>query len=260
LIPGISVDAAIARIEGALKESTHVALATDGDGTLWTQDIGEALFDHVLHDGLIGEPAREALLAEARAHGLDAPGDATAIARVLWESYLAHKYPEDRMCAAMAWCMAGMKVDALETYCDEVLEKRFGVRNRIIEESLAVVRWVAKQGVPIWLVSASPRPVVTRAARIIEELISAKISVVAMTPHIENGAIAVGIDGIWPYGEGKRQALDAALGDRQLVAALGDNVFDIAMLKSARVALAVRPKPALVAKASEAPNLLRLEP
>ncbi|MGZ5967086.1 MAG: HAD family hydrolase, partial [Polyangiales bacterium] len=97
MIPGISVEAAIARIDAALKENAHVALATDGDGTLWTNDIGEALFDHVLHEGLVGEPAREALLAEAHAHGLDAAGDATAIARVLWESYLAHKYPEDRM-------------------------------------------------------------------------------------------------------------------------------------------------------------------
>ncbi|MGZ3453488.1 MAG: HAD family hydrolase [Polyangiales bacterium] len=260
MIPGISVEAAIARIEAALKENAHVALATDGDGTLWTNDIGEALFDHVLHEGLVGEPAREALLAEAHAHGLDAAGDATAIARVLWESYLAHKYPEDRMCAAMAWCMAGMKLDALDAYCDDVLERRFGVRGRIIEESLAVVRWVAKRDIPLWLVSASPRPVVSRAARIIEELVSAKVSVVAMTPRVADGAIAVGIEGIWPYGEGKRQALDAALGDRTLVVALGDNVFDIPMLKSARVALAVRPKPALTAKANDAPGLLRLEP
>jgi phosphatidylglycerophosphatase C len=62
-----------------------------------------------------------------------------------------------------------------------------------------------------------------------------------------------------PYGPGKVMQLRAKLGARPLYAAFGDNAFDVPMLREARIPVAIRPKPRLVERASEIPNLLILE-
>lgn len=265
MIPTISVDQAIARLEAAIAEAgaERAALATDGDGTLWTHDIGEALFDAILDARLVGEPAREALLAEADAHGVPLAdrSDATAIARTLFDAYVALRFPEDRMCAAMAWCMAGMREEALAAFCDDVLLRSFRLRERWIDEAHALLRWAASRSLPIWLVSASPFAVVDRAAALVADAACiAPPRVIAMTPRVAHGVIAPSIEGIWPYGEGKRTALLSALEaeGRVLVAAMGDNVFDAPMLRLAHVPLAIRPKPALTQVAAEVPGLKRL--
>jgi len=259
----LSIEEAIARTERAI---THVglgraALATDGDGTLWTHDIGEALFDAVLDAGLVGEPARAALVAEADAHGvvISNRSDATAIARELFEAYVGLRFPEDRMCAAMSWCMAGVTTEVLDRFCAELLEGTFGLRHRLIAESNELLRYLSKRGVPVWLVSASPRAVVEAAAKVVAEIAGIDTPrVIAMTPRVVASTIAPATDGPWPYGEGKRAALEAELDGRVLVAAMGDNAFDVAMLRAARVPLAIRPKPALVHVAADVPALMRL--
>ncbi len=259
----MSVDEAIARLEAARASGVPAAFATDGDGTLWTHDVGEALFERVLHAGLVREPARAALLAEARAHGLpiDDAGDAAAIARALFEAYVALKYPEDRMCAAMAWCMAGMRCAELDALCDDLLERSFGLRARLIPEAIAVVRWASSQAIPLWLVSAPPRAVGERAAAIVAAAAGVETPrVLAMTPSLEGDVIRPGIEGAWTYGEGKRIAIEGAIEGAVVVGAMGDNVFDVPMLQAARVPIAIRPKPALVRAAGQVPGLVRLAP
>jgi phosphatidylglycerophosphatase C len=263
LIPASSVDDVIARIATAIDSVgvERAALATDGDGTLWTHDIGEALFEAVLDEGYVGEAALASLLAEADAHGveLESRDDAARVARTLFQAYVALKYPEDRMCAAITWCMAGTSTFALARYCDDMLDRRFGLIKRFIAESHAILRYVASRNVPVWLVSASPLAVVEAAARVIAREVSIPMpNVIAMTPSVEHDVIRPSIVGIWTYGEGKREALNAALGDRQLVAAMGDNVFDVPMLQAAKVPIAIRPKPALVNVAGQVPGLVTL--
>ena len=264
MIPEASIAEVIARIDRAIDELSveRVAFATDGDGTLWTQDIGEALFDAVLHEGMVGEQAYDALRAEAEAHGLtiENGADAAAIAHAMFQAYAALKFPEDRMCAAMAWCMAGTSTHGLARFCDGMLENGFGLRRRFIAESGEILRHVASRGVPIWLVSASPRIVVERAAAIVEDALSiVGLSVIAMTPNVSEDVIRPGIAGIWPYGDGKAKALEAALDGRTIVAAMGDNVFDVPMLLAARVPIAIRPKKALLDVADRVPALVRLQ-
>lgn len=259
----ISAEEALARIERVLGQVgvTHAALATDGDGTLWTHDVGEALFDALLSAGHVAEPAREALLSEAVAHGVMVSERATAreLAERLFDAYVARRYPEDRMCAAMAWCMAGMSPDALGAFCRDLLEHTFDLRGRLIPESNRVLRAVVERGVPVWLVSASPRAVVEAAAAIVAEEAGIPVpGVIAMTPRVVDGRIFPETEGLWPYGEGKRSALESVLEGRVLAAAMGDNVFDVAMLGVARVPLAIRPKPALVNAAEQVPALMRL--
>lgn len=263
MIPGAEVAEVLARIDAAIDEASPggSALATDGDGTLWTHDIGEALFEGILAEGYVGEGALAALLAEADAHGLELESreDPIKVAHGLFQAYVALKYPEDRMCAAMAWCMAGMSTFALARYCDDLLERHFVLTKRFISEAHVVLRHVASRGVPIWLVSASPLAVVEAAARIIaRELAIAPFSVIAMTPSVELDVIRPSIAGTVIYGEGKRTSLEAALAGRTLVAAMGDNVFDIPMLQASRVPVAIRPKPALTQVHDRVPGLVRL--
>jgi phosphoserine phosphatase len=220
------------------------------------------LFAGVLTVTVVPVPARAALAAAAVAHGLELEDDADAgaIAHAMFQAYAALKFPEDRMCAAMAWCMAGTSIHALARLCDGMLENHFGLRRRFIAESGEILRHVAARGIPIWLVSASPRIVVERAAAIVENTLSIPtLRVIAMTPNVSEDVIRPGIAGIWPYGEGKAKALDAALEGRTIVAAMGDNVFDVPMLRAARVPLAIRPKAALVNVRDNVPGLVRLQ-
>ena len=59
-----------------------------------------------------------------------------------------------------------------------------------------------------------------------------------------------------PYGEGKVHGLRARMGATPLLAAFGDNAFDVAMLRSARIPVAVRPKERLLARSHEVPDLV----
>jgi phosphoserine phosphatase len=261
----IDGDALEARLDAALDGMggpDRAALATDGDGTLWTSDVGEALFEQVVERRLVGESARAALLEEARLHGVEvsrAGEGATDIAAAIHSAYVHRRFPEDRVCAMMTWCTAGSTVAALDALSAQMLEGSFDLRARLIPESARVLRWAAARKVPIILVSASPRVVVERAARIVESLYGIALPVVlAMTPKVEAGVMQPSLVGIWTYGEGKAEALSAelAIEQRTLVCAMGDNAFDAAMLRAACVPVAIRPKPALVEVAASIPGLV----
>ena len=252
------LDAALAALGGA----DSAALATDGDGTLWTDDIGEALFEAILQRALVGSDALAPLLAEAAAHDVAMPSNPSAVdaARTLWNSYVARGYPEDRMCAAMAWCGAGNRYDLYEELSVEVLESSFDLRRHLIREAAHVLQWAEKRALPVFLVSASPRVVVERAAAMIAvEYGITKPVVLAMTPLVDGGVMRPTLVGAWTYGEGKVDALsvELAVGQRRLVGAMGDNVFDAPMLRAACVPIAIRPKPALVNVATSVPGLVR---
>lgn len=242
----------------------RAALATDGDGTIWTSDVGEALFDVILDVGWIGEPARAALEAELvhvrkPVHVGGSPAD---LARGLFTAYLRGAYPEDRMCATMAWCMAGRREADVRALSREMLEGSFALRERLIPEACELVRWAYARGLAVWLVSASPRAVVEEAAVLVgEELGVPTPRVLSMTPCVRDGVILPALDGTPTYGEGKWVALAPALAleGRTLVGALGDNAFDASMLAAAAVPVAIRPKPALLAIAREVPGLVRAQ-
>lgn len=245
----------------SLGGASSCAVATDGDGTLWTSDVGEALFEEVLRRDLVGAPALESLRAEARDQGLRVGAEhAGRLAREMWEAYVAGRFSEERMCAVMTWCVAGQSLDALHALCTEMLEGPFDLRTRIIREAGEVVRWAAARGIPVFLVSASPRPVVERAALIVADELSVPIPrVLAMTPRTEGSVIVPGTVGVLPYGEGKIVALERELllQDRKLLCAMGDNAFDAHMLRAARVPIAIRPKAALTEIAHSVAGLVR---
>src|SRR6185437_6530546 len=120
----LSIPALVARLDAALAAHPGTLLATDADGTIWEGDVGVELFETLLAAGAVREAAREALEEEARLDGVAVPagGDATAVARALYEAHLAGAYPNDRAFAMMAWAFAGHTRGEVRACADRVLE------------------------------------------------------------------------------------------------------------------------------------------
>lgn len=235
-------------------ETPGGAIAFDGDGTLWSGDIGEDFFEALVASGRIERVAHEALAVEARAEGLDATGTASEIATRIHHAYLAGKFPEERVCEIMTWAFAGWSLPDLDAFAEETLDT-VGLTLRLHSEAIAVVRWASAQGIDVFLVSASPRAVVRAAAR---RLGIDAARVTAATEQVVEGRVHAAVERPIPYGPGKVTRLRALLGARPLYAAFGDNAFDVSLLRDARVPIAIRPKPRLVERANEVPGLATL--
>lgn len=248
----LPVAALIERLEVGLHGAGHgqVILAADGDGTLWTGDVGDALFEESLRRGWVGAAAHEALLEEARRHGVSTDGDAATVARALDAAHRAGRYPEDRAYAMMAWCMAGVPEAEVRAAAVEMLDGPFGLEARLIPEAMALLTWAGSRKVPVLVVSASPRAVVEPAAeRVRARIGGGVVEVRSMTPKLVAGVVQPGIDGPVVYGEGKVAALAERRAGRAVLAALGDSPFDLPMLALAAFPVAIRPKESLRAQA-----------
>lgn len=252
----VTVAETIALLEEHVAREPGGAIAFDGDGTLWSGDIGEDFFEALLEDGRIEEVAHEALAREAEAEKLDTSGGAVAIARRIHAGYLAGTFPEERVCEIMTWAFAGWRHDEADAFAEKVLVK-VGLEGRLHGEAIRIIAWARERGVLPYLVSASPRAVVEQAARRVGIELANVSS--ATEQRDERGVIAAAVVRPIPYGPGKVAHLRGKLGARPLHAAFGDNAFDVAMLREARTPVAIRPKPRLIERAAEVPGLLLLE-
>jgi phosphatidylglycerophosphatase C len=71
--------------------------------------------------------------------------------------------------------------------------------------------------------------------------------VLAMDPVVDAGVLLPRLAAPPVYGAGKMTAISRARPDAVLLGAFGDSVYDVAMLRAARVPVAVDPKPSLLA-------------
>jgi len=230
------------------------AVAFDGDGTLWSGDVGEDFFFALLESGDIREEATHELRRAAEGAGLDPRGSGAEIARRLYDAYLSGTYREERICEVMTWSFAGRSTLAARDFAAGVLGDRFA-QSRAHPEALAVLQQAAGLGYRTYVVSASPRAVVELAAAALGVPAD---RVLAATPRLRGGHILPDVERPIPYGPGKAEALAAALGGGTLEAAFGDNAFDTDMLCAARRPVAVRPKQRLVERAAQVPALRQL--
>ncbi len=252
-----SPDQAWARIEAIAHAEPGGVVATDGDGTLWTGDVGEDLFHTFLREGKVEPAAVVAMRREARDHALSDAGTGREVAQRMYDAYLAGRFPEERLCEMMAWCFAGWTESDLRAFAREVVDKG-KLSTRIQEEVRRVLERVRAAGIEIVLVSASPMAVVLEAG---SRLGFSREQVVAALPQIGDGRVLPEVERPIPYGGGKVARLRERVGaERTLYAAFGDNVFDVALLASARLPFAVRPKPRLRAQAHQVPQLVELAP
>ena len=245
-----------ARIE-ALADGTGGAgvVATDGDGTLWSGDVGEDLFHAFVEHGDVADPALEAIRREAREHALSDAGTGPDVARRIYAAYVEGQFPEERVCELMTWCFAGWSRDRVQAFAGDVVS-RGGLQARLHGEVLRVLERARAAGMETILVSASPFAVVAEAGARVGFTTD---RVVAARPRFDRDVMLAEVERPIPYGPGKVSRLLERMGPgHTLLAAFGDNAFDVALLASARIGVAVRPKPRLRARAHEVAGLVEL--
>ncbi len=244
LAPERLVDELSAMLDGW--EPARAVLAFDGDGTLWSGDVGEDLFHAALRESFLLEDAEPALVEEAACHQValgDARG-ANAVAKALFAAYLAGTYPERETCAMMTWCYAGRELSAVQAFARDVLDVG-KVQARLHDELSPILEWSDRSGVRRVLVSASPR-VIVEPAGALRGFVATDVA--AATPAVAAGRVLPRMQAPVPYAEAKLTAGQELFGDARWLAAFGDNVFDIEMLTTAELGVAVRPKPKLEAQ------------
>jgi phosphoserine phosphatase len=249
-IPFVSADELVGELG---RDGRRGALAFDGDGTLWSGDVGEDFFFGILDSGRVSDVATAEVTRIARERHIDASGSAAEIARRIYDAYLHGDFDEERVCEIMTWICAGWSYADATAFAIGLVDEAF--ESRINSAAKTVIAGARKQGHEIFVVSASPRPVVEAAAAVAG--IGAP-HVLAATAVLEGDRFATAVHRPIPYGAGKAAALRAALGDLPLLAAFGDNAFDVDMLAMAELPVAVRPKPRLLERAAAIPGIRQL--
>jgi phosphatidylglycerophosphatase C len=250
----ISSEEVVAKL--AHRAAPGVVIAFDADGTLWSGDIGIDTFERMLETRALKAEAGPALRREAAAHRIEAPGDPTEAARALYRAYERGAYPESDAFQMMAWSFAGYREAEARAFALDVVEK-VGLAARLHPEVLPVLEWAKTSGIPLFVVSASCE-IVVRAA--LERLALPVTKVFAMSAAVEDGIVKARVNEPVTYGAGKVAALRAGAHGAKLIGAFGDSAYDLAMLAEAAVAVAVRPKPELRARAGTCPGLVELSP
>jgi phosphoserine phosphatase len=235
----------IERLARAREKVDKAALAFDGDGTLWTGDVGEDWFHAAIEQRRLRDAATAGLLAEGARFGIELEErDPNQLALALFRAYLDGRYPERDCCGMMAWCWAGHTAQELAEHAESVVSAR-GIEQRLTNELAPILEWARQSAVECVVVSASPLSVVERAAArwgFPGERIS------AATPAYDGERVITELARPVPYAEAKVSAARALFGGAHWLASFGDNVFDLEMLQAAEVGVAVRPKPRLLAR------------
>jgi len=242
-------------LAGELSACPKGALAFDGDGTLWSGDVGEDFFYGILESGKLSELAADAIMRAATEAGVTLGGGAVLTARNIYDAYLAGRFDEERVCEIMTWINAGWTTTDTTAFVMSVVSEKFA--SRIHPEVRIVIDEARRAGHEIFVVSASPRPIVEAAAAIVGV---ATTHVLAATAVLEGDRFAARVHRPIPYGAGKASALRARLGALPLLAAFGDNAFDAEMLAMSERPIAVRPKARLLDVANEIRGIRQLVP
>jgi phosphoserine phosphatase len=255
----VSLQELLARLERAKQAlgatATSGALAFDADGTLWSGDVGEDVFLAAIAEEALRPAALSALHGLALRYGVERTNDPSQQAGLLFEGYRRGIVPEDVACEMMAWGYAGWDQRELATWVSDVLHRR-GLSGRYYSPLVQVIDWGRDNGLATVVVSASPNFVIEIATA---PLGFGENDIVGCKPQLaENGAYLPALTSPLPYGQTKADALRRLLPDTHIVASFGDSAFDLALLATAEIPVAVRPKPALVEQLRQHPRVIVL--
>jgi phosphoserine phosphatase len=253
----VTADDVIARLDALLGEVTtprDTLLAFDADGTLWSGDVGIDGFEALLDKNAVLPAAADALHEEARMAGLPLAESATEQAKVLYDAFKRDAYHEGRAFRMMAFAFAGYREEEVRMFAADVARAR-SLTERLHPEIAPIVAWGARNGGPVYVVSASHSTVVQASLDFLALPID---GVFAMTQAKDGDIFAPSVVEPATYAEGKTAALTAGLPGKTLLAAFGDSAFDLHLLCAARLAVAVRPKAALRERAAECAGLVEL--
>ena len=112
-------------------------------------------------------------------------------------------------------------------------------------------------GIDVVVVSASPIDIVVAAA---SRAGLADSHIIAARPRFDGEHMVAEVERPIPYGSGKVTRLRQWFGEKQMPQCSNDSACNIPMLASARVPVAVRPKPRLREHFHEIPGVVELAP
>jgi phosphatidylglycerophosphatase C len=236
------------------KRPGPTGMAFDADGTLWSGDVGEDVFEFAFEHGLLREEAREELARLATKHHLPANGNSSELAQRVCAAYRNGLLGDRLICEVMTWSYAGFTLDELRHMARESFASR-GLASRLRPLLAPVLEWARKETVRVIIVSASPRDVVVEALACVGLEVFA---VAGALPKVEDGRIRPEMSAM-PFDADKRTAGLSLLSGHDWLASFGDNSYDLELLRAARVRVAVCPKPALVARLDELEGVFVLE-
>lgn len=199
--------------------SAGTLAAFDGDGTLWSRDVGEAFLRHVGEQGVL--PAwREKGAAWAEYERRMASGD------------LRHAF---ELCVT---AFAGVQDQEVAAWAEAFVRPAW--KEYLFPGMRELLRGLREQEADIWIVSASPAWCVLPVASLLE-IPEARVIAALPRTDAEGRVLADGVRGELPMGETKVRALVAAAGRPPHFAA-GNSSWDYDLLESARVmAMLVNP-------------------
>jgi phosphatidylglycerophosphatase C len=228
-----------------IRASGSGIIATDADGTLWSGDVGVDAFEAMVQQRAIRPDAFEALREMALEAGVAEGDDPHAWASNLNFACERGAFSESRTYEMMAWLFAGWRTSEVRAFVRDALAAR-GLPDRLHREMKRVLDALPNR--PVYVVSASPQLVVEEALSLAAVHAHA---VIAARPAVSSDVILPRMAEPLPFAAGKVQALRRHVGEAPVVAAFGDNTFDIEMLRSASIPVAVRPKPRLRERCGE---------
>ncbi|HEX2730741.1 MAG TPA: haloacid dehalogenase-like hydrolase [Polyangiaceae bacterium] len=250
------MDAVWAALERALGLYGPGALAFDADGTLWSGDVGDDLFRWGLEHELFRAPALPALQTLASEHSVALQGNAGLQAQSLFEAFEQGRLPARSAYEMMVWAFAGWSIQELHLEVDQML-RATNLRERLFEPLGDVIAWARQRALPCYVVSASPIFVIERAVRVLgfepEHLAAGE------PMRSSEGIIAPHLAAPLPYLDHKVDAFRRIAPGARLLCAFGDSGFDLPLLQTADLAVAVRPKKGLRDELHRIPRALLLE-
>lgn len=245
----------IARLE-ATRVPGPSGLAFDADGTLWSGDVGEDVFEWACAEELLRGDAEEALVRVATVHGVSPDGSPSRVAAALYAGYRSGRVPELVMCEIMTWCYAGFSEAELRDVARQAFAARKLAERR--REILTPIRaWAERASLRVIVVSASPFPIVAEGLALVGIEVASLGA--ARAEETNDHVILPALAGPVPYAAQKPVVGKRLLTDNDWLGSFGDNAFDVDMLRAARVGIAVCPKPALKQRLHELTNTVVLD-
>lgn len=248
-------DELLARLgEARAAAGPGVRLAFDADGTLWSGDVTRDLVAFAMSERPLRAETLAPLQELARGSGVTVEGEPHAQLAAIVVAYSAGRLAEPLAVQGVCVALAGRAEPELDELIEAAIE-RASLDARSVGEVRPVFDWAARLGVPVVVVSASPRRAVRAALRRLGLPVAAvlgaelRVAGARVLPELSSGVLV---------GDEKVRALAAERG-APVLAAFGDDVRDLPLLASARLAVAVRPTDALRARAAEVPGLVELE-
>lgn len=216
-------------------------VASDADGTLWSADVAELAWSLALRERLFRPEAKEPVASVLRGAGGTSTGDPHEDAREIWRLFLAGQVPDGPILRVMATCFAGLSVAEAQAFGDRVF--REFLAPKVYAETVPLFRAFAERGLPLVVVSGSPRFLVEAGVR----GLGLEAEVRGVTLAVSEGRLVGEVVPPLTWNAGKVEAITPLVGAAGPLIALGDSPGDRELLMASRHKVLVHPRPSLVA-------------